>query len=344
MSLFSPELRYSVEGKGGILIFGDTHFSAIFKGAHINYQEECLDSMALIIDIVKREKPDAIAFLGDLIGVAERNIRDKRFLMEVTVFLQTLNTLVNGNVFIVRGNHDIGDFPDFEYFKGIGLIKTPTEVDHLVDGQLMVRYHFVGYGEEKRPLRYEGVEDGVHQIVLGHNDYSITGVTNWYYSKNAVEMSTLGNFNHVSWVISGHIHHPSPDIYTQTIEGNEVALFYPGAVNRVNSSERYSDCYYYKLFYNEEEKGFDYDIKLMGLKPAKDVFLEEEVDTRTEEEILSEQEKAEASKRLTEIINEAMAFRIASGNLLEQVDRMPVASDEVKRIAKSYLQSAIEMV
>lgn len=343
MVVFSPELKYSIEGKGGVVVFGDTHLSAIFKGNHKDYQEECLDSMARMIEIVKDEKPNAVVLLGDLIGVSERSIRDKRFLLEVTVWLQTLNNLTDNNVFIVRGNHDIGDFPDFEYFKGVGLLKTPTEVDHFVDGQLMVRYHFVGYGEEKRPLRYEGVENGVHQIVFGHNDYSISGVTNWYYSKNGVEMSTLGNFEHVSWIISGHIHLPSPDIYSQTINGNDVALFYPGAVNRVSASETYEDCFYYKLFYNDEEEGFDYEIKRFGLKPASEVF-EEVVELKTEEEQEEERLKAEANKRLTDILNEAMTYRLHSGNLIEQIDRIPQASDEVKSIAKRYLQSAIEMV
>lgn len=343
MVQFSPELKYSIEGKSGIVVFGDTHLSAIFQGNHIDYQEECLDSMARMIEIVRKHKPVAVVLLGDLVGVSERSIRDKRFLLEVTVWLQTLNNLTNGNVFIVRGNHDIGDFPDFEFFKGIGLIKTPTEVDHYIDDVLMVRYHFVGYGEEKRPLRYEGVEDGVHQIVFGHNDYSISGVTNWYYSKDGVEMSTLGNFRHVSWVISGHIHQPSPAIYSQSIEGNTVNLFYPGAVNRVNASETYRDCFYYQLFYNDDEGAFDYEVTPFGLRPPSEVFMEV-VDTKSEEEILSEKEKEEANKRLADILNEAMTYKLFSGNLIEQVDRIPQATDEVKAIAKRYLQSAIEMV
>ena len=69
MSLFSPELKYTITGKGGIIVFGDTHFSSIFQGEHINYQEECLDSMARILEIVRKEKPCAVALLGDLIPI-----------------------------------------------------------------------------------------------------------------------------------------------------------------------------------------------------------------------------------------------------------------------------------
>ena len=60
MSIFSPEQHYRIDGKGGVGIFGDTHYSAIFQGAHKNYQEENLDSMARMIEIVKEEKFDAV--------------------------------------------------------------------------------------------------------------------------------------------------------------------------------------------------------------------------------------------------------------------------------------------
>lgn len=343
MAIFSQEQYYRIDGKGGLVVFGDTHFSAIFKGNHINYQEECLDVMARMIEIVKERKPNGVVLLGDLIGVSERSIRDKRFLMEVTVWLQTLNNLTKGNVFIVRGNHDIGDFPDFEYFKGVGLLKTPTELDHFVDGVLMARYHFVGYGEESRPLRYEGVDDGVYQLVFGHNDYKISGVTNWYTTKGGVEISTLSNFEDIKWIISGHIHEPSRSVVFATINGKSVNLFYPGAVSRVSASETYDDCYYFNLFFNEDEGGLDYSAEPFGLCPASEIF--EEVESElTEEEELSKEEKEKANKRLAEILKEAMEYKLYEGNLIDQIDRIPGATEEAKTVAKDYLQRSIEMV
>lgn len=343
MPVYSEEQYYRIDGKGGLVVFGDTHFSAIFKGNHINYQEECLDAMARMIEIVKERKPNGVVLLGDLIGVSERSIRDKRFLMEVTVWLQTLNNLTNANVYIVRGNHDIGDFPDFEYFKGVGLLKTPTELDHFVDGVLMARYHFVGYGEESRPLRMEGLEEGVYQVVFGHNDYKISGVTTWYTTKGGIEISKLYNFEGVSWIISGHIHQPSPEVKDTVIGKKAIKLFYPGAVSRVSASETYNNCYYFNLFYNENEHALDYSAELFGLKPASEVF-EEVTETISEEEQLSQEEKEKANKRLAEILKEAMEFKLYEGNLIDQIDRIPGATDEGKAKAKYYLQRSIEMV
>ena len=207
----------------------------------------------------------------------------------------------------------------------------------------MVRYHFVGYGEEQRPLRFEGKDEGVFQIVFGHNDYKISGVTNWYVTKGGVEISQLGNFEGVSWIISGHIHQPSPKVESTVIGSQEVKLYYPGAVSRVSASETYNDCRFFHLFYNEQEGGIDYSADLFGLKPAKEVF-EEITETVSEEEKLSEEEKAAANKRLADILQEAMDYRLHNGSLIDQIDRIPGASDEAKVVAKGYLLKAVEMV
>ena len=68
------------------------------------------------------------------------------------------------------------------------------------------------------------------------------------------------------------------------------------------------------------------------------------METVSEEEKLSEEEKAKANKRLADILQEAMDYRLHSGNLIEQIDRIPGASDEAKVVAKGYLQKAVEMV
>ena len=82
---------------------------------------------------------------------------------------------------------------------------------------------------------------------------------------------------------------------------------------------------------------------MFGLKPAKEVF-EEITETVSEEEKLSEEEKAAANKRLADILQEAMDYRLHNGSLIDQIDRIPGASDEAKVVAKGYLQKAVEMV
>ena len=80
--LKSPRKSYVIKG-GKILVFADLHFSIVYEGKHINYAYDCFDNIAKIINIVKEAKPSAVFFLGDIIGVKERNINDRQFLMRI---------------------------------------------------------------------------------------------------------------------------------------------------------------------------------------------------------------------------------------------------------------------
>ncbi len=322
---------------GKICIFGDLHLSIAFNGQHISYGTECYENMESgqhisygtecyenmerIKEICKEEKPSAIIFLGDLIGVTERNIRDRQFLMRVMQFFEYLNVVTEGKVYSVKGNHDIGDFSDYDFLVGMGLIKNPflmrvmqffeylnvvtegkvysvkgnhdigdfSDYDFLVGMGLIknpkyidyyndergweVRFHLVNYGHENEKLAITEATDAVSNVVLGHADYYIDGVTNWYSAKGGVELSKLGNFCGVELVISGHIHIPSTEIlYTTLKDGNSIGIFYTGSPSRV--AERFDDCWYVTFEFNET--GTECNQKLMNLKPAKDVFYPKE--------------------------------------------------------------------
>lgn len=334
--LSTPYDRKSYTIKGGkILVFADLHFSIVYEGKHINYAYDCFDNMTKILDIVKKEKPKAVFFLGDIIGVKERNIIDRQFLMRIVLFFGMLFNITNGNVFTVRGNHDTGDFSDFDFISGLGYFKNPKYVDYVSDNGTELRFHFVNYGDEKLPL--ELAKDGASNIVLGHADYYIDGVTTWYSEKKGrVELKSLNNFCGVELVFSGHIHTPSKDMmYTNMPDGEVIGLFYPGSCSR--TAERYDDCWYVSFEYNDDEGSVQYDANLMGLRKAEEVFHKDEdfVDEDTAEEL---NRKTEA---LNVIIEEIFSSRLATGDLFGQIDKIP-ADEDVKDLAKEYLQKAIE--
>lgn len=336
---------YKVFG-GEIQIYGDMHLSCTYEGQHKDYIVECYKNMDNIINKVKERKASSVIFLGDVIGVNERNIRDRQFLMRVYLFFKTLNDLTNGNVYAVKGNHDNGDFSDFDFFLGIGLLKNPNYIDYYGCSEkdynegnkdcLEVRFHFVNYGEETRELTMN-INDGYSNVVLGHADYLIDGVTNWYQHKGGVQLSRLSNFAGVDLVISGHIHNPSEEILTTTIKGEyPIGLFYTGSPAR--TAERYNDCWFLKFEFDGESTKYDAD--LFGLDPAEEVFYPKEdiINEGDPDEINLERE----SESLTSIVKEIMEGRMTSGDLFAQVRAVPGASDEVKNIACSYLQKAID--
>lgn len=343
--MYMSKDTYKVFG-GKIHIYGDMHFSCVYEGQHRDYILECYKNMDNIINKVKKDKPSAVIFLGDVIGVNERNIRDRQFLMRVFLFFDTLNRLTGNNVYAVKGNHDKGDFSDFDFFLGISLLKNPNYIDYYGCSKeeyesgntdaLEVRFHFVNYGDEDRELTMS-IDEGYSNVVLGHNDYIIDGVTNWYQHKGGVPLSRLVNFAGVDLVVSGHIHNPSEEILTTTIKGEyPIGLFYTGSPAR--TAERFNDCWYIKFEFDGESTKYDAD--LFGLEPADKVFY-------PKEDILNEGNEDEAelarqSESLTNIVKEIMEGRMTSGDLFGQIRAVPGASDEVKEIACSYLQKAID--
>lgn len=331
---------------GKVHIYGDMHFSCVYEGQHKDYTLECYTNMDNILSKVKAEKASAVIFLGDVIGVNERNIRDRQFLMRLYLFFQTLNKLTKGNVYAVKGNHDKGDFSDFDFFLGIGLLKNPNYIDYYGCSEkeynegnrdcLEVRFHFVNYGEENRELTMS-TDEGYSNVVLGHADYLIDGVTNWYQHKGGVQLARLSNFKGVDLVISGHIHNPSDEVLTTVIGGDSpVGLFYPGSPAR--TSERYNDCWY--LVFEFDGESTRYDAELFGLQPADVVFYPKEEILNDGE--MDEDDYSRESESLTNIVKEIMEGRMTSGDLFAQVRAVPGASDEVKEIACSYLQKAID--
>lgn len=329
---------YTIKG-GKVLCFGDLHFSATYMGKHKAYLLECYTTMELIIKKVKEEKPKAIIFMGDIIGVNERNIRDRQFLTRVIMFFGSLYSLTKGNVFVVKGNHDIGDFSDFDMLVGLGYIKNPSYIDYMGDNGLEARFHLVNYGDENKPLQIE--KEGASNIVFGHADYYIEGVTTWYRSKDSIELKSLKNFCGVDLVFSGHIHTPSEEIlYTRLPDGEEVGLFYVGSPSRV--AERYDDCWYVSFEYSKEEASTKFDAQLLGLQPASEVFYEEQDFEYTEEEE-AEKELAESKQKiLDDIVQEVINSRLATGDLFKQLDLLP-ADEPTKELAKKYLRQAMEV-
>lgn len=323
---------YTVKG-GKVLTFGDLHLSSTYEGSHKDYMLDCYTTMELIVKHVKENKPSAIFLLGDIIGVNEKNIRDRQFLMRVIMFFTTLYNVTKGNVYAVKGNHDMGDFSDFDMLVGLGYIKNPKYVDYEGDNGLEIRFHFVNYGDEKKKL--DIVKEEASNIVLGHADYYIDGVTTWYPSKGYTELKKLKNFCGVDLVFAGHIHIPSKEmLFTTLSDGESVGLFYLGSPSR--TAERYDDCWYVTFEYIQEQGSSTYDARFMGLPKADEVFYPKE-DFELDEEAEVQEKK---NKALEEIVEEVLNSRILTGDVFKQIDAIP-ADEEVKELAKKYLRVAM---
>lgn len=329
---------------GGVLIVGDLHVSdRPVVGKHKNYLKNCFDVLASIRDKVKEMRPSAVVFLGDLVGTSERNIKSREVLSMFCKFFMDVGQY--SKIFCVRGNHDVGDFPEFQFLSDLKLFETSVSCDGYFDfygteeqrkqGTPEVRFHLVDYGSEKRELLLKG--GSTSDVVLGHNNYTIHGVTIWYQDHDGIELSSLDNFHGVSMVVSGHIHYPSPElIATEMQTGGECSLFYTGSPTR--PAERYDKCWYVWFGYDASQGCTNYEA--IDFPLADDVFYDDDefIEDMSEEEIMD----LERKEALKEVLDEIMKHRISSTDLLTQVKNIPNASSAAKEIACHYLQIALD--
>lgn len=339
----------NVYGEKG-LVYGDLHLSDRFTGRHKNYLANCFSVMIDIEKQCEECKPSFIVFLGDLVGLHERNIRNRQVLLQICTFFNKLNVMTGGNVFVVKGNHDTGDFPEYQFLSGLGYFKTMKDCeggffDYYSSKEAPepeIRFHLIDFGSEKRELEVLGGNAG--NIALGHNNYTIPGYTNWYNEHDGIELSRLSNLVGVDMLISGHIHNPSPElISTEMVGGGTCALFYPGCPTRPSVDQgKYESVYYMKFEYSESDKATNWDALDFVLEPAENLFFQDdEFLDDLDEDAIEEKMRVEA---LHEVLGDILRCRMTAGNVFNQVRAIPNASDEAKDIACGYLQVAMDSV
>lgn len=320
---------------GKIMIIGDLHFSDVFTGKHKNYLKNCCRVLRDITERVEANKPSCLILLGDIIGWNETNIKSRSVFAFFCRIIKQWNAVCP--VVVVQGNHDTKGYPDFLFLEEFGLFRNPKQLDYYNDdGNLEVRFHIVNYGDEDREL--ELAENGASNVVLGHQNYTINGVTTWYASADGVELGRLTNFNGVDYVISGHIHNPSPDIYhTQMDDGSSCFLLYPGCPTRpIKEKQMYESCWIVWLEYKGSET--DLRTETWELQPSSELFDDNIIEERSQEDV----EELMRKEALHGVLEDLLKFRMTGGDPFAQVDTIPNASPEAKKIAKDYLQLAMQ--
>ena len=318
-----------------VLVVGDLHFSAIFTGMHKDYFSECCSALNHISDLVKEHKPSGLVLLGDIIGWSETNIKDHEALHLLFKYFKAWNEVCP--VFSLVGNHDMKGHPDFLMFHDLGLIKTSTDCNGYIDFQPAdseetVRLHLVDYHDVKRHI---DILDGSSNIALCHDAFTIQGITNWFVVPDAYELGTLSNFDGIEGVIAGHVHQPSPD-FAETVmpNGKKCWLFYVGCPTRPQRDE-YNNVWSMLISYNADGYA-EVTPETWELLDSKEAFYAQEV--------LVNADSAEEVKRkeaLGAVIDDLLKYHIGVGDPVEQINKIPNASEGAKKVAVQYLQRAM---
>lgn len=325
-------MKTEVHG-GKVLVFGDLHISDVYTGKHKDYLSNCFEVLRDIEEKVKDEQPHAIIFAGDLVGWNETNIKNREILSMFLRFWKRLNEMCP--CYAVRGNHDMKGYPDFNLLVDLGVLKTPNIIDYYSEnGTKLIRFHLVSYGNEHNLL---DIDENANNVVIGHNNYMISGCTTWYKAGDGIELSELENYCGVDVVVSGHIHAPSPELYKTTMrDESECGLMYLGCPTRPQK-ETYDACWI--MCFQEEDNGGTPDADMSTifwkLRPYEDLYYKDEevIDELSDEEIAD----VERKEKLTEVLSDIMKYRMLGGDPMQQIDTIPNASQEAKNLAKKYL-------
>lgn len=323
---------------GEVMIVGDLHFSDVYSGRHKDYLTECFWILRQLTDRIEQRKPKALVLLGDIVGWQETNIKSRQVLSMFCKILRNWNTVCP--VFAVRGNHDMRGYPDFNLFEEFGLLITASACGGYFDyyGDKSqdipeVRFHLVDYGKEEEAL---ALCEDTSNIVLAHNNFVINGVTTWFAEANAIELGMHQNFCGVDMVIAGHIHNPSPEMFSVTMPNGELCtLFYPGCPMRVQYMDNiWESCWTVHVRYNGKET--DIDTEVFDLQPSTEVFYEKEdyIEEDTAEDI-------ERKAALKDVLDDLLKYRISQGSPIDQIQKIPNASQAAKDMACSYLNIAL---
>lgn len=321
--------------KNRVLIIGDLHISDAYVGNHKDYWGECVEIISKVTSIIQDKGVTHLILTGDLVGLREKNFKQRASLMVFMMALKKWNELTNNNVYTLIGNHDIsGKTTDFELIESLGLVKTTRSLDsHFVDIGV-ARFHLIDYGNENEtvPIR-EGA--GVSNVGITHADIQITGKTTWWYPSNVrFELSTMQNWKGIEMIVAGHIHNPSPKMLSTDIDGKVVNLFYVGCPTRPKKGDNWGSCW--GTLFDVDDS--DINATILEIPLPQDVFVQTIDEVDIEEVQSTEITKVE---ELAAILNTLSEYKLNSDDDIEgQIKRFSGVDTEAMDLALEYYTKA----
>lgn len=206
-----------------IMIGGDDHLSSKNHGAHRDYPSECLYYGNEINKLIEKFNITHYIGAGDL---TYGNFHDLDFRTKVDNLLAERGRLVNGEFYMVKGNHDKASSgtTEFEYYAKRGTFKT-SETNGMLD---------IGLGTSGGGLHVElkdyGVKteftrvDGAYNLIVGHGLFAMKGDGMPNYGEPNIQLDDFAPWAGVDMIIAGHIH--NEHLVKGRICNKEIAVHY----------------------------------------------------------------------------------------------------------------------
>lgn len=331
--------------------FGDRHIENVYRGQHINYQENCYWCMDKTVEKVWELEPDLYNEAGDFIGVrtgVSWLSGDRIMLSRTMKFLDS----IKAHKVINRGNHDLHgseERNDYIFLSSLGYFDSPTQlaedgkyvgrvmlespdlIDPDTNEPLRVVFHYVPYGKEFEKL---DIVEGATNVAVTHNDFRV-GLDNFTNNPDAIDLKTHQAFFGVDLILNGHIHEPSRLVSFKTDGGTQSAFMNLGCMARPKRSEDYSFvwCAVLQMRKNPQTglPEVNFEPQEFKLRPASEIFVEE-----TEGSVVAQVKAEGKQEQLSEALEGLRNFNWAGVSMSDRLDLI-VLEPEIKDMIRHYL-------
>lgn len=179
-----------------ILISGDDHLKSKNHGQHINYAEESFNYFKGLGDLCEERGITHWIGLGDL---TYGRFNSLEYRDQVEEEFRRQNKILNGNRWIIKGNHDSASYgmTEYEYFLKKGYFKG-SQILQIGD----LNISMVDFGKYKdTPVV---IEPNKQNIILTHGYFAFKGGK--YTFGDPVILNDMSQWAGASLIVCGHIH------------------------------------------------------------------------------------------------------------------------------------------
>ncbi len=263
-----------------ILLSGDKHLSSKNYGAHRSYPKETLHYLREVTSIIESHQVTHAIGLGDF-SFGRFNTLEYR--LEVEKLLDKQNELTNGNVYELKGNHDIASYglTEYEYYVKKGTLKPST---HLQIGNLNLS--MVDFGKHEK-IDILPVEESKINVVAAHDYFKFSDTLMPNYG-DATDLDNFSKWFGIDFLVCGHIHghHAFKGNIRKDEEAHEVYVSFLNCLSRPAYREGNMDSVGKLIMFTVEDSGnvlVEYiDIPLWDITMSFNLDKREEIITNKE--------------------------------------------------------------
>lgn len=181
-----------------VMFSGDTHLSSRNHGGHSDYAKESLYYFEKLNQIAKENKVTHDIRLGDF---TYGKFHDLKYRLDVEEQLRIAKENVDGNLYIIKGNHDKSStgMTEYEFYLKAGWFNGAT---NLTLGN--VNINMVNYGETNTTKIIEPSNNTI-DIIAAH-EYMVFSDTQLPNYGTAIELDHKEDWYGVDMIVLGHIH------------------------------------------------------------------------------------------------------------------------------------------